>query len=78
VFVAVLVRYAWAQAAQQIAKGDTSMTLAIPIAWYWAPLLVGLAISALACVVHAVRHFQTALGGTDPLGGLRGDVADGA
>jgi hypothetical protein len=46
-----------AQAEQQIERGDTSMTLALPIAWYWAPLLVGLVISALACLAHAVRHF---------------------
>jgi TRAP-type C4-dicarboxylate transport system permease small subunit len=57
-FVALLGRYALAQATQQLDRGDTSMTLAIPIGWYWAPLLLGLAISALACLAHAVRHFN--------------------
>jgi TRAP-type C4-dicarboxylate transport system permease small subunit len=60
-FVAALAAYASAQAAQQIGRGDSSMTLAIPIAWYWAPLLVGLTISALACLAHAVRHFLNLL-----------------
>jgi TRAP-type C4-dicarboxylate transport system permease small subunit len=58
VFVATLARYAMSQAAQQIERGDTSMTLALPIAWYWTPLLVGLVISALACLAHAARHFN--------------------
>lgn len=55
-FVTMLAYYAAAQAAQQAGRGDVSMTLAIPIGWYWAPLLVGLAISALACLAHAGRH----------------------
>jgi TRAP-type C4-dicarboxylate transport system permease small subunit len=60
-FVATLAWYAVAQAAQQIGRGDTSMTLAIPIGWYWTPLLIGLLISALACLAHAVRHLFSLL-----------------
>jgi TRAP-type C4-dicarboxylate transport system permease small subunit len=61
IFVAILAGYAIVQAAQQIGRGDTSMTLAIPIAWYWAPLLIGLVISALACLAHAARYFVNLL-----------------
>lgn len=60
-FVALLACYAVVQASQQVGRGDISMTLAIPIAWYWAPLLVGLVVSALACLAHAARHFLNLL-----------------
>lgn len=60
-FVALLAYYAVVQASQQVGRGDISMTLAIPIAWYWAPLLVGLVVSALACLAHAARHLLNLL-----------------
>jgi len=66
-FVAVLVRFAYAQAALQIGKGDTSMTLGIPIVWYWAPLLTGFSVSVFACLAHALRHLVTLVSGVDPL-----------
>jgi TRAP-type C4-dicarboxylate transport system permease small subunit len=55
VFLVMLTRFAFAQAWVQIGKGDMSMTLGIPIAWYWASLLTGFTISTAACVLHAVR-----------------------
>lgn len=67
VFVVVLARFAVAQASQQIAKGDISMTLAIPIFWYWLPLLIGLLVSAIVCLVHAARYLVAAATGADPL-----------
>jgi TRAP-type C4-dicarboxylate transport system permease small subunit len=66
-FVVVLMRYGLIQAGQQIAKGDMSMTLAIPIVWYWAPLLIALGVSALACLLHAARYLVALLSGRDPL-----------
>jgi TRAP-type C4-dicarboxylate transport system permease small subunit len=71
-FVAILARFAFLQAGQQIAKGDMSMTLAIPIVWYWAPLLIGLCVSSLACLIHAVRYATATATGRDPLHGSAG------
>jgi len=77
VFVAVLARYALAQAGQQMAKGDISMTLAIPIVWYWAPLLAGLCVSAVACLIHAARYLVAVVTGADPLRDAGGGPAAG-
>ena len=74
-FVAVLVRFAYAQAGMQMGKGDTSMTLGIPIVWYWAPLLIGFTVSVFACLVHALRHFVALVSGADPLGARGGSAA---
>ncbi|MSQ72233.1 MAG: TRAP transporter small permease [Betaproteobacteria bacterium] len=68
VFVAVLLRYGYAQAALQVGKGDSSLTLGIPIIWYWMPLLIGLGVSVLACLTVALRYLSMAARGTDPLG----------
>lgn len=67
VFVAVLARYALAQADLQIAKGDISNTLGIPIVWYWLPLLIGLGVSALVCFAQVLRHLIAVAAGGDPL-----------
>lgn len=55
--VAVAAARATAQAWQH---GDQSATLAIPLVWYWAPVVLGCALSALACLAVAVRHGQRA------------------
>ncbi|MCW5772728.1 MAG: TRAP transporter small permease [Rhodospirillaceae bacterium] len=65
-FVAVLAWFAFKQAGQQIAQGDRSNTLAIPIIWYWGPLLAGMAASALCGLVLALRLAATALGFAPP------------
>lgn len=49
--LALIVRYGWDRAAMVIGYGDTSQTIGIPILWYWAPLLTGMALAALACIV---------------------------
>ena len=41
-------------------KSD-SATLAIPITWYWAPVLLGCALSVLACAAIALAHGGRAL-----------------
>ncbi len=75
VFVVALLRYGFVQAGQQIAKGDVSNTLAIPIVWYWAPLLIALGVSALACVVHVLRHLVVLVAGAERIGAPREPAA---
>ena len=65
IFVAFLVRYAFGQAVQQIDQGNKSATLAIPIIWFWAPLLIGLGISVVASFTLFVRYLLFAATGVD-------------
>ena len=55
VFVACLAWFAFKQAQLQVGQGDQSNTLAIPIVYYWIPLLVGLAGSVLCALLLALR-----------------------
>lgn len=41
----------WGAARQQMMFGDVSQQLGIPIIWYWAPLLLGAALSILAALL---------------------------
>ena len=59
--IALLV-YGYQQSLLQVANGDRSQTIGIPIVWYWAPLLLGMARSVLACILRAVRHALAAMG----------------
>ncbi|MCO5100255.1 MAG: TRAP transporter small permease [Burkholderiaceae bacterium] len=54
------------QALLQVGNGDRSQTIGIPIFWYWAPLLIGFALSALATLMIAVRSVWKASCGFDP------------
>jgi TRAP-type C4-dicarboxylate transport system permease small subunit len=65
-FVAMLTYYAYGQAVQQINQGDRSQTIAIPIVFYWAPLLIGMGVSAFVSLLLAVRAAIIAAGGVDP------------
>ena len=47
--------YSWEQAAIQVAQGDRSITLGIPMAFYWAPLLLGTALSIAASVLVLIK-----------------------
>src|SRR5690606_21331662 len=47
--------YSWEQAAIQHAQRDRSVTLGIPMAAYWAPLLLGPALSVLALLLTAFK-----------------------
>lgn len=60
-FVCVLTYYGFGQAQVQFAKGDISPTLHIPILWYWIPLLLGMTVSAVACLAQAVHHTLAAV-----------------
>jgi TRAP-type C4-dicarboxylate transport system permease small subunit len=47
---------AWFSLQQAITEaGDRSQTIGIPMSWYWAPFLAGVALAALANVVLIVR-----------------------
>lgn len=50
--------YSFAQAAIQVAQGDRSVTLGIPIAAYWAPVLAGMTLSCPAALIAVLRHFH--------------------
>ncbi len=67
-WVGVLVYFSYLQAVAQIAMGSSSPTLAIPIVWYWTPLLIGMAVSVVACLVNVFRDILEAFSGHDPLG----------
>lgn len=43
--LAAILWYSWGQARIQIGQGDRSVTLGIPMLWYWAPLLTGTLLS---------------------------------
>jgi TRAP-type C4-dicarboxylate transport system permease small subunit len=57
VFLAAVAWYSFKQAGTQIRQGDKSQTLGLPIALYWAPLLIGTTLAALASLLLAVRDF---------------------
>lgn len=52
-FMLALAWYGLGQAAIQLAQGDRSVTLGIPMILYWAPLLVGTFASAAAAAIAA-------------------------
>ena len=56
--MALILVYGWQAAALQARFGDVSQNLALPMAWYWAPLLVGAALSILACLIAAVEALR--------------------
>jgi TRAP-type C4-dicarboxylate transport system permease small subunit len=50
--------YSWGQAAIQVRQGDRSVTLGIPMALYWAPLLFGTALSIAASLVVVLKALR--------------------
>jgi TRAP-type C4-dicarboxylate transport system permease small subunit len=46
------------QALIQLRQGDTSQTLGIPMIWYWAPLVAGMALSLLAVLLVGLRALR--------------------
>ena len=63
--MALILRYGWDAAAQQLQFGDVSQELGIPIVWYWAPLLLGAALSILAALLTASADLLAATGRTE-------------
>ena len=70
--VAVLALLAWYGALQswrEHTAGDSTQTLGLPMGLYWVPLLLGLALSALACLALACEAAWQLIsgGGAEPL-----------
>ena len=55
--LAAILWYSWGQARIQVSQGDRSVTLGIPMAAYWAPLILGLALSIVASLLVLARAF---------------------
>ncbi len=53
--------YASVAALQAQANGDTSNTIAIPITWYWWPLLFGCGLSVVVCLLLGGAYFKRVL-----------------
>jgi len=58
--LAAILWYSLGQAAIQLRQEDRSVTLGIPMLAYWAPLLVGSALSTAAALLVAARHARDA------------------
>ena len=54
-FIGALAYFSWRQAFAQFSEAARSATLAIPMVYYWLPLLAGISLAALFCVVLALR-----------------------
>jgi TRAP-type C4-dicarboxylate transport system permease small subunit len=63
--MAASMAYSAVQAERQIDAGDMSQTIGVPIVWYWLPLLAGLGLSAVVCLILAARYAVVAAGGGD-------------
>lgn len=46
-----------------ISAGDVSQDLAIPLSWYWYPMITGCFLGAFAALVMAICHFRLAFTG---------------
>ena len=66
-FMAAIGWFGLEQAELQYGYGDVSQTIAIPMLYYWLPLLAGAALSVLATAILAVRFLIHAATGCDPL-----------
>lgn len=55
--LAAIFWYSWEQAAIQVRQGDRSVTLGIPMLFYWIPLLGGTLLAILASVFVLLKVF---------------------
>jgi TRAP-type C4-dicarboxylate transport system permease small subunit len=53
--------YSWGQAMIQVGQGDRSVTLGVPMLWYWVPLLVGTFLSILASSLVLLKAFLSTI-----------------
>ncbi len=65
ILLPMLVR-TYGSALSQIAYGDRSQTIGIPMIWYWAPLVAGVAASILAAATLFGRTLAQAFRGSAP------------
>jgi TRAP-type C4-dicarboxylate transport system permease small subunit len=66
-FMAAIGWFGLQQAMLQHGYGDVSQTIAIPMLYYWLPLLAGAALSVLATTVLSIRFLIQAATGRDPV-----------
>lgn len=59
--LAAILWYSWGQAAIQARQSDQSVTLGIPMAAYWTPLIGGMALSLFAAALVFVKALAAAL-----------------
>ncbi|MCZ4313006.1 TRAP transporter small permease [Comamonadaceae bacterium G21597-S1] len=59
-FMGMVTWYAGVAAWQAQANGDTSNTIAIPMTWYWGPLLFGCGLSVVVCLLLSVSYLMCA------------------
>jgi len=59
-FLLAIAWYVGIAASQVLEYGDRSPTVAIPMIWYWAPILFGTIVSAVVCVLQLVRSLAGA------------------
>lgn len=59
--------FGWQQFNTVALMGDRSQTIALPMTWYWYPLLGGAVFAALMALVVALRHAVALLTGRDPV-----------
>lgn len=62
-FMFAIAWFGYDQAVQQAEYGDVSMTFGLPMIYYWIPLLLGAALSAVVTVHLAVEALYTAITG---------------
>ncbi|HMX16832.1 MAG TPA: TRAP transporter small permease [Rhodocyclaceae bacterium] len=68
-FMAATTWYCFGQAVLQISNGDRSQTIGIPIAFFWAPLLLGCALAVSSSLLLALRYGLESLGRADYMAG---------
>lgn len=68
-FMAAVTWHSLQQAALQVGNGDRSQTIGIPIAWYWAPLVIGCALAVSSSLLLAARYGLQSLGRADYMAG---------
>lgn len=54
-FLVAIAWYVGAAAGQVLEYGDRSPTVAIPMIWYWAPILFGTIVSTVVCVLQLLH-----------------------
>ena len=57
-FMGMVTWFAGVAASQAQANGDTSSTIAIPMTWYWWPLLFGCGLSVVVCLLLGVSYLM--------------------
>lgn len=54
-FMAACLVEAFRQGLMQFTAGIVSATISLPVWWYWIPVVVGTALSVVACALHLIR-----------------------